>query len=213
MNKENILVCFMSCKKNNNLWDKLLNYDLNSIIFYGEPDLDKQFIFEDNILKLKCGDTYDHLPSKVYLMIKSILEIQKFKNIEYIFKIDDHDTKIDNNFYNKINKIKLSDYYGQYCHFEKKGNRKWHFNKCPTDSIWYNKIYKGEYASWVDGGCGYFLSRKAMKSIINENLTINDIYQNHIYEDLMIGIILKKNNILPKQIKEIIKGDKNKLNV
>ena len=203
-----ILTVFMSCKKNNNLWEKLLNININSIIFYANPEIDEQFTYKNRILTLKCNDTYDFLPVKVYLMIKAILEISEFNDIEYILKIDDWDTKIDNDIYNKIKDIKLSEYCGQLLHNSYNGDRSWHFNKCPIDSIWYNKLYGGNYVPWIDGGCGYILSRKAMNIISNTNISEFEIHKNFIYEDLMISLILHKNNIYPSQIRQIIIGDK-----
>ena len=183
---DDMLFCFLSCKKNNKIWENLLNLKINSIIFYGDSNIDEPFIYKNRILTLKCDDTYDYLPVKIYLMIKAILQIKEFKSIKYIFKIDDWDTKVSNNINDKLKNVKLSDYCGQNIH-KKGGNRMWHFNKCPVDSYWHNK---------------------SMEIIKNENLEINDIYKNHIYEDVMIALLLKKNNILPKLIKRVIKGDK-----
>lgn len=203
-----ILVCFMSCKKNNNLWEQLLKIDIDSIIFYGDPEINEPFIYKNRILTLKCNDTYDFLSVKIYTCIKKILEIPEFNNITHIFKIDDWDTKIDKNVHDKIKNINLSDYCGQKLNNCYNGNRTWHFNKCPIDSIWNNKVYNGNYVPWIDGGCGYILSRKAMNIIANINISENEIYNNFIYEDLMIALILHKHDIFPLQIKKIIIGDK-----
>tara|TARA_B110001450_G_scaffold199823_1_gene188664 strand:- start:238 stop:717 length:480 start_codon:yes stop_codon:yes gene_type:complete len=158
----------MSCKKNDNLWGKLLKYNINSIIFFGDPEINEPFTYKDNILTLKRNDTYDYLPVKIYLMIKAILKIPKFNDITHILKIDDWDTKIDNNIHNKIKNIKLSNYCGQRLNSRTSiSNTKWHFNKCPLDSIWNNKKYEGKYVPWLDGGCGYILSRNAMNIILH----------------------------------------------
>jgi hypothetical protein len=204
----NILVVFLSCKKNNNLWEKLLNININSIIFYGNPEINEPFIYKNRILTLKCNDTYDFLPVKVYLMIKNILKIPEFNDITHILKIDDWDTKIDNNMYIKLKDINLSDYCGQQLNNKYNGDKRWHFNKCPIDSIWHNKEYDGKFVPWLDGGCGYILSKNAMNIISNSNISELEIYENIIYEDLMIAIILHKNNIYPKHIRQIIIGDK-----
>lgn len=200
-----ILVCFMSCKKNNNIWEDLLNYKINSLIFYGDPEMDETFTYKDRILSLKCKDTYDHLPFKVYSMIKAVLNIPEFNNITHIYKIDDWDTKINNNIHNKLNSITLTDYCGQRVVDLQEGNRRWHFNKCPLDSIWNNKEYSGTYTPWLDGGSGYILSRKAMNVICKEDKTELDIHTNHIYEDIMIAKFLHENGIHPSETPEIIK--------
>ena len=206
--EKKMLVVFMSCKKNNNLWKKILNVDINSIIFYGNPEINEPFTYNNRILTLKCNDTYDFLPVKVYLMVKAILEIPEFSDITHILKIDDWDTKIDDDIDNKIKGLDLSDYCGQKLNNQYVGDRRWHFNKCPIDSIWNNKEYDGKYIPWIDGGCGYILSRNAMNLISNTNMSESEICNNFIYEDLMISLMLHSNNIFPQEIRQVITGDK-----
>lgn len=201
----NELIVFLSCKKNNILWDNLLSTRINSIIFYGDPDIQEPFIYKNRILTLKCNDTYDYLPVKVCLMIKAILEIPNFCNITHILKVDDHDTHVPENIHEELKHIELSDYCGQNLINLYNGDRKYHYGKCPIDSIWYNKEYSGNYVPWIHGGCGYILSRKSMNIISNEYS--NDIYNYNIYEDVMISLILKKHGIFPKKIKTIIVGE------
>jgi hypothetical protein len=203
-----LLIVFLSCYKNNHLWNNLLKTVSNCIIFCGNPDINEEFIFKDKILTLKCPDTYDYLPLKTFLMIKAVLNIPEFNNITHIFKVDDHDTRVDANINNAIENIPSIahiDYCGQNINNHYYGNREWHFNKCPLDSIWHNKSYSGPYVPWVDGGCGYILSRKALHLICKE--TIDEVKE-HIYEDLMIALILHSNNIHPIKIQNIISGDK-----
>ena len=107
----NVLIVFLSCKKNSHLWDDLLKLRDNSIIFYGDENIKDDYILKDRILTLKCKDTYDHLPTKIVLMIKSILEIEEFKNITHIFKIDDYDTILPKNL--NLQLFYLNDYCGQ----------------------------------------------------------------------------------------------------
>jgi hypothetical protein len=210
----NPLIVILSCQKNANLWDKLKAKNPNSIIFCGDPKLSSNYLIRDRILYLKCEDTYDHLPNKIYMMISAILEIEMFSTITHIFKIDDHDTKFDKDLINKIKDIKSTtkNYCGQKVSSSVTSNeawlcRKYHYNKCPVTSIWHNKPYLGKYRTWCDGGCGYLLSRYAMKIISFELKQIN-IYENHIYEDVMIGNTLYKYNIEPEKIDNIIVGDK-----
>ena len=58
----------------------------------------------------------------------------------------------------------------------------------------------------IGGGQGYILSRKAMKIISNYFTNIEKIFKNHIYEDVMIALILNEHNIKPVKIKQIIKS-------
>ena len=211
------LIVILSCQQNEHLWDELLARDKNVIIFCGDETLETDFILDNRILYLKCKDTYDHLPEKVYKMISSILKIPEYNNITHIMKIDDHDTyfnsKTNNIIKNTVNNH--INYCGQTVqqyrkpHNSYRGNNKWHFNKCPKNSIWYNFPYLGEYTPWVDGGCGYILSRKSM-NLIKDNFKddVSQIYKNHIYEDLMIGLVLRKYKIYPIKVNKLISGDK-----
>lgn len=211
--KLNPIIVIMSCQKNSNLWINLNKYSKKSIIFCGDPNLNSNYIYKDRILYLKCEDTYDHLPTKVFMMINAILDINEFSNVTHIFKVDDHDTHFDNNIMEKIKKeIKIdSDYCGQKLNIftakDFRGNTTWHYKKCPISSIWHNKPFLGKYVPWCDGGCGYLLSRKSMKIIV-DNLSKENIYKKYIYEDLMIATVLFENNIHPKKIKDVIIGDK-----
>lgn len=208
MNK--VLICFMSCRKNNRIWKRLLNNNpinnnFNKLIFVGDSTINQPFIFKNNILIVKCEDSYDYLPVKVYLMIQAILKIPRFNNITHILKVDDHDTIIQYNFLNFLNRrITFPDYCGQKIQNYQNGNRLWHMNKCPFNSRWFNKEYEGNFSTWIDGGSGYILSKEAMKLIVSKRLPISTIHENFIYEDLMIALILKNYNIFPRQIAKII---------
>ena len=202
----NVLVCFMSCMKNKELWENLLSHNLNSLIFVGDPNISEQFIYKDRILTLKCEDTYEYLPVKVYMMINAILNIPDFDDITHIYKIDDHDTKIPDNLNEMLKTIKLYDYCGQNINY--RGPRNWHIGKCSHNNPWNEKIYKGKYKPWCDGGCGYLLSKKAMNYINECNLNREKIHDIYIYEDLMISLLLIDKKIYPNEIEDIINGDK-----
>lgn len=213
----NPLIVVLSCKNNKHLWNDLLNRDKNVIIFCGDNTIESDYLLENKVLYLNCEDTYDYLPEKIYRMIDALLDINEYNNITHILKIDDHDTYF--NFKTNDTIKKTVNNYINYCgqkvqqykkpHNSYIGNNRWHFNKCPKNSIWYNYPYLGEYTPWVDGGCGYILSRKSMM-IIKNNFKddITKIYKNHIYEDLMIALILRKHKIYPIEVNKIIYGDK-----
>lgn len=212
----NPLVVVLSCKKNEHLWSEIIDKNINNlIIFCGDPQLESNYLYKNKILYLKCEDTYDYLPTKIYMMIYAILDIDEFSSITHIFKIDDHDTKFEINIIDKIKSVITNnmDYGGQSvnAHNRKKntfrGKYKWHYKKCPKSSIWYKKPYLGDYVPWCDGGCGYFLSKKSMK-LIKCSLSKEEIHKNHIYEDLMIANILHQHNIEPIKVNNIIIGDK-----
>lgn len=58
----------------------------------------------------------------------------------------------------------------------------------------------------LDGGCGYILSRNAMEAFVQEESS--NIHNNHIFEDVMVAIVMKRNEIEPYIICPVITGDK-----
>ncbi len=104
------------------------------------------------------------------------------------------------NIFSKIDSFKEFDYFGQKLMIDDgKGDRKYHFSKVKKSSKWYGKEYLGDYCDWLDGGFSYCLSRKSIRIIENEyNFTnYKSCSDKYIFEDVMIALILKKNQILP----------------
>jgi hypothetical protein len=210
----NILVTVLSCKKHSHLWEELKHRTNNLLIFTGSYD--KSTIYDKNskILYLNCNDCYEGLPEKIILMIEKILTLPEFKNVTHILKIDDHDTYFtDENIKNlhNLNELHFYNYIGQkLIHRPRNTWSDYHFGKIYKNSHWYNKKGNISNATWLDGGCSYILSRKAMKVInkIYNSSNINIIRMKEIYEDVMIGRLLKSRNIHPHEINYNIKGDK-----
>lgn len=209
-----ILVVIMSCKKNSHLWQSLNMRTENSIIFSGSYNNKTYYDSNSKILFLKCNDYYEGLPEKVILMIEQILTLPQFNHITHILKIDDHDTFFTNeNIQNLYNNpaLHLYNYIGQ--KKECKPPNTWsnyHFGKVSKKSHWNNKKGNVSNVTYLDGGCSYILSRKAMK-IINKfynSSNIKLLRQNEIYEDVMIGRLLAMHNCKAHQINFNIKGDK-----
>ena len=126
----NPLIVVLSCQKNEHLWSKIIKKNINNlIIFCGDPKLKSNYLYKNKILYLKCEDTYDHLPTKIYMMIEAILDIDEFSSITHIFKLDDHDTKFDINIIDKIKSVitKNMDYSGQIVQYQYQ--KKEHFSK------------------------------------------------------------------------------------
>jgi hypothetical protein len=213
---EKILIVVLSCYKNKHLWDNILKrIENNVIIFCGDQQQKEDYILENKILSLKCRDTYECLPEKIICMINSILNIDTFKDITHILKLDDHDTMFNDSTINILNHIIVNsknsiDYAGQTLYNGYTSNGSWHLNKCSKNSIWAKKKYTGPVVPWIDGGCGYVLSKKSMNIINNKYkpCDIDTVYKTHIYEDIMIALILREKNILPLKIPQIIRGDK-----
>ena len=125
--------------------------------------------------------------------------------------MDDHDTFFNESTIHKIENIKIKpkdDYVGQRIWHKSSGRLcpKWHLreNKCPKDSYWFNKEYHGAVPnSFARGGQAYILSRNAMEHI-NKTYSMDDLEElsrTHIYEDVMVGLILEKAGISAKHLR------------
>ena len=214
-----ILIVVISCQQHRHLWKEILNRGLDNIIIICGKTMKHNYSLEDNILYLNCNDGYEGLPEKIIYTINAILKIPKFQKYTHIMKIDDHDTKFNNslnykleneptiNLKNPFNNY-MHDYLGQRLHT--RILRDWHINKCTPLSYWNTRYYTGMSTPYLDGGSSYILSRRALICVSYEYKfsDIETIRENHIWEDLMIALILKKYHIYPKKIPHLIIGDK-----
>jgi hypothetical protein len=217
-NDIHILVVIVSCNKHTHLWNKIKSRTSNDlIIISGTNDRNKDkrwYDKQDRTLWLNCNDYYDGLPEKIILMIEEVLQNPEFSHITHIIKIDDHDNEFTDKSIKKLYRcsaLKEFDYLGQ------KQNRwdgntdcKYHFGKVPVWSKWHNKTADISDVTYFDGGCSYILSRRAMELINKEynDSNIDQLRNDEIYEDLMIGRILGKYNVPSKLLNYGIKGDK-----
>jgi len=211
----NPLFLLVSCQKEQHKWKRLSHiftkYE-HCILCGGLSD--SNYLIHKNLLLLNCNDKYEGLPEKILGALLVISRDEKYKKISHVIKIDS-----DNKFQSlslilkKIKSFNSYDYFGarlNKIYGSQKGNTKWHFGKVSEDSFWHENEYKGEYCDWIDGGCSYCLSRRAIELLTSDFDFSNfkKISKNHIYEDLMIAILLKKYNIYPKNVSYGIEGDK-----
>lgn len=213
--RTNILVTVMSCKKHSHLWEELKKRTENLVIFTASYNKSQTYYDKDaKLLYLRCNDSYEGLPEKMILMIEQILTLPEFKNITHILKIDDHDTYFtDENIKNLYNlkELHLYNYIGQKKEYRAPNTwSDYHFGKVTQSSHWNNKKGDVSDVTWLDGGCSYILSRKAMKYInkFYNSSNINTLRRNEIYEDVMIGRLLEMCNCHPHLANFNIKGDK-----
>lgn len=201
-----LLVAVISCKTNKYLWDKFLEKKLdNVIIVCGEPKLETKYLLQDNILYLRCNDFYEGLPCKIISLVEAIISIDKFNDITHVMKADDNSTSFDGPVLKRLERNKdvgTRDYTGQQLNTEG-GYRRYHWGKCSKGSYWDEKEYYGDYVNWLDGGSTYILSRRAMISI-NKTYKMEDleeVHHKHIFEDVMIALILSKYKMYPHEVK------------
>lgn len=196
----NLLIVVLSCAKNKKLWQNIIDRGVpNTIILCGGAEETK---LEDNILNLKCSDTYEGIPEKMMCAIDFIVKCEKFNDITHILKVDDHDTMFTKKQIEDIcvkydDFLNGTDYVGQQL-FTGQGDRKYHYKKVSKGCIWDNKPYLGVFNPWLNGGETYFLTKRALKCIAAE---VDNVESYGPYEDVMMANILIKHHIHPVQLK------------
>jgi len=207
-----VLFVRISCQKEKKHWPRLRAHKHTQVIVCGDPELKENYKLDGDILYLKCNDTYEALPEKMIAAFNALIRIPQFKMFDRFLKLD-----FDNGVRNscKIDQykdIQLHDYVGQkiYDLTHRENPRDHHFKRVSESSYWHQRKYTGEMVPYADGGCSYVLSRKAMILITNEYGfdSLDKIRKTHIYEDMMVGLMLKKHNITPFKSYYYIAGDK-----
>lgn len=208
----NILFIRVSCQKEEGIWNKLRRNPFPQVIIVGDPKLKQNYKLVRDVLYLRCRDSYDALPEKMIAAFNAVLEIPEFSRFDRFLKLD-ADNRVRRSC--KINNDKIieaNDYVGQKIWTLKgyENPRTYHFKRVASNSYWHQRPYEGPQFPYADGGCSYVLSRKALKLITSDwgFDKLDKIYKTHIYEDMMIGALLKPHNITPKKSIYLISGDK-----
>ena len=208
----NVLFIRVSCQKESKTWDMLRRHKFPQVIICGDPNLKENYKLVDDVLYLKCRDSYDALPEKMIASFNALLSISKFDKYDRFLKLD-YDNRVRNSCTLKNNKdIIKHDYVGQKIWTLERGEnpRGYHFNRVDEYSYWHKRLYEGPMFPYADGGCSYILSRRALELITEDHGfdSLDEVYKKHIYEDMMIGVLLKKYKITPKKTYYYISGDK-----
>lgn len=149
---------------------------------------------DGDVLHLKCGDSYEKLPEKVFSSFR--YACQNF-DFERIVKIDDDIFVNFKNFYKVVAPGFGFNYYGRKNppNFGHPLNRKWHDGKVSKGHRYDGKEFPlVEPAQWCSGGC-YIVSKDAADRILSFNDI--DFVENHVFEDYMIFDILSSFDIYP----------------
>ena len=185
-----LLTAIVSCKKNQHLWSSLFDRaGPNAIIFCGGAPTTRRI---GNILILDCADTYEGLPEKMIALMRYVTTDPSCSHFTHILKIDDHDTFCTTEVAAAID-ISGIEYAGQrLCGGGGPVNPYWHFGKVTQGSYWDRRPYTGPYVPWVDGGCTYILSRRAMELCVAtaDAMGLEELRRTEIYEDLMVAKML-----------------------
>lgn len=193
INDKKILLLIFSCKKYESRIEIMrkigyLQYlkdrNVDYLVVTGNENLpnDYNLNLESNKLIVKEKDTYEGLPYKVIRTFYSIVD-NNLLNYEYIIKSDDdclvNIDRINSNF----DKIEGQDYVGRLNNFKETYNPNWNGLKNRSK-------YLGPY---MNGGTGYILSYKALKSISQSKENNSKLLKDELYEDKLIGDILRLN--------------------
>ena len=212
-----LLTVFLSCAKEKHLWKNWAAHQ-DSVILCGDPLLEEDFVVKTDpkgkftILYLRCEDTYENLPHKMICAFHAIYNCDIFNDYSHIWKCDPIDTLINESRLNKIyghidNESKGTEALDYGCRKigpGKNQNRKYHYGKVTPNSFWDEKPYAGSFKNYGLGGSdqnagGYILSRRSLHCLTNfyHPYQREVIYTQHIYEDLMVGLVLNKFSINP----------------
>ena len=149
----------------------------------GDEELKDEFNFdnENRVLWVKVADDYNSLPKKVIAAYNAINKTFDFK---YLYKTDDDQILVNNNFFDIIKNIltnKTNIHYGGYI-VDVKQNYLSQYNKIHPGLPEYLPVLQTKYCS----GRFYFLSKSAIEHLIRKRLLIEKEY----LEDYAIGFNL-----------------------
>jgi len=188
-------------------------------IILGNPNLKDEYIINDNIITIKCEDSYIHILKKVVLSCKIILNLYDIQ--QGILRCGDDLIFNENKLSLFLNNVNKSDYMGLIANYVNKMFPKYnnfmpdYFISHPDDltnplnGIPYNlnemKFFNVVPHCTYTGGVVFYLSVKSCNilinhmEIINWNVFYSDINYGYPYiiEDIGIGFILSLNNISP----------------
>lgn len=197
---QEFIMLIMNCRKymkkalfQKKTWLPLIPSYLRFYHVIGDESLDTEFKFDDEtkILWVKTGDDYNSLPNKVIAAYEAVSETFNFK---YLFKTDDDQILVNNNFFDIVTRLisskKPKTHYGGYIVDVVKPYLSQYY-KLHSELPAYLPILQTKYCS----GRFYFLSNEAIHNLISKKKEIEKEY----LEDYAIGL-----NLDPYYKKEII---------
>jgi hypothetical protein len=149
----------------------------------GEPELESEFKFDDEnqILWIKVEDDYNSLPKKV---IRAYNAINKTFDYKYIFKTDDDQILVNDNFFDVVKGLISREpriHYGGYI-VDVKQNYLSQYHKIHPELPEFLPILQTKYCS----GRFYFISKQSTENLLSKRSFI----EKEFLEDYAIGINL-----------------------
>ena len=208
----NTLFIRVSCQKEREIWPRFRQHRYPQVIICGDPELGTNYKLDDDVLYVRCEDTWDRLPEKMIAAFDAVLSIPEFNGYDRFLKLDSDNGVRNSCKINEYPDIQEHDYVGQRVYDMKTryNPRDSHFRRVSESSYWHNRKYRGPMYPYADGGTSYVLSRYALEVITSQyNFSnLSQVHKEHIYEDMMMGVLLKRHNIVPHQCYYYIAGDK-----
>lgn len=147
----------------------------------GDPTIASEYEYKEaeNIMFVKCQDTYEALPDKTYL---SILAVQKlFPDVEYLLKTDD-DMKCEIPAFEKmLEDIVGYDYGGELVQVEQDHLSAYHYPNVAPELRKPVKMFKTIYCP----GRFYFLSKNVRRNLIGQK----GFFAEQMFEDYAVGYV------------------------
>ena len=175
-------------------WIPLIPESIYVFHIFGKPG---NYIFDDNTLAVPTGDEYEHLPEKFQSACKFILHTFLCNaNLIGVLKLDD-------DIHLLVPRLLylLQNMQGDYAGFKSSFPGGYHNyghdqikdkGAMPKEGIYYPRI------EFCVGGFLYF-SKKAIDAIVSET----ELFKLQVHDDFLIGMCLKKSNILPTHIERL----------
>ncbi len=174
---------------------EVIKHNIPYFFIIGRPS--SRTYVDGDILYVDAPDSYEHLPRKVYKFFEFVYNHTSYS---HAFKIDD-DCYLNVPAFLKCG-FENVDYMGKIAGADDNLDRGWHIGKCDDSDI---GEYTGNYhGNWANGAAGYFLSRNAMKNLVEYPHVEHTALE--LYEDKMMGDILRKSNIKVSTSKGYIIG-------
>jgi hypothetical protein len=192
-----MIIMLMTCGKNLPKAQKSKELWLNKtgmpyvILIGGGADMVTDYEFDKTtlVLKVKCPDDYENLVRKVHLGVCAV---------DDIFAPKDGILKADDDILVRVNELKRFDVSkGDVAYAGDVAKRvdhwsDWHFGKCASEH--WNKTPMYVPNIKYCRGPIYYLGRKSIECL-KANMNVDE----HIYEDVLVGMTLNRNEIFPVQ--------------
>jgi tetratricopeptide (TPR) repeat protein len=173
-----------------------------SVIIYSDP-AQKTCLVTSDTLVLPGSDDYIGLPLK---LINAFQFYYIHTRCKSVLKIDDDVFIKDSDKFKSLlsqPSVQSFDYLGEVNHSY---DAAYHFKKSTKISSLLPNLASQDFVPYCDGGFGYYLSRKALRSLFEQNAWHPHYLLRAIYEDVLVGELLQSGGIVPTKRRLDLEG-------